>query len=85
MDDIERIKEELYEGVFENELKVYEDRLEHDPGFGINELRNHLEFQYNHQDEGWCGRGDLQHIEGQAKVAALEVLLNRLEKEEKQD
>ncbi len=82
MDEIEKIKEELYNSIYENEMALFEDRLRNDPDFGIDELRSYLEYQYNFQDEGWCNRGDVQHIEGQAKVAALEVLLHHLEKEE---
>lgn len=81
MDEVEKIKEDLYNNVFENEVKLYEDRLKNDPEFGIKELKIHLDFQYNHQDEGWSGRGDVQHIEGQAKVAALELVLHNAEKE----
>ena len=82
MDEVEKIKDKLYDAAFDNELALYEERLRTDPEFGIGELRDHLEFLYNHQDEGWCNRGDVQHIEGQARVAALEVMLHRLEKEE---
>ena len=82
MDEVEKIKEELYDKAFDSEMALYEERLQIDPEFGISEVRDHLEFLYNYQDEGWCNRGDVQHIEGQAKVAALEVLLHRLEKEE---
>ncbi len=80
MDEVEQIKEDLYNRVFENEVALFEDRLENDPEFNIEKLRIQLEFAYNHQDEGWSGRGDVQHIEGQAKVAALELVLHNAEK-----
>ena len=81
MDEVEKIKEELYNGVLENELKNYEDRYNNDPNCTLETLKIELDFYYNHQDEGWCGRGDIQHIEGQARVAALEILVDRFEKE----
>lgn len=73
MDEIEKFKEQLHEDTIETELERLRIRRETDPTFTIKQLKNILDHECKHQDVNWSDRGGIQHIEGQARVAALEI------------
>ena len=81
MDEFEKLKDKLYEEMLEGELQRLEWQRRHDPSFGLHEVKIKLDTECKFQDEGWSGRGGIQHLEGQAKVSALEIFYHRLLKE----
>lgn len=81
MDEIEELKEKLYDEALEGELRRFTYRKEHDPFFSILELETLLKTEYKYHDDDWVGRGGLHMLEGQARIAALEIVLDKWKRE----
>lgn len=82
MDDFEQLKEKLYDDTLEEELMRLDMRRKNDPDFTLQQAKIMLDNECKCQDSGWCGRGGIQHLEGLAKVSALEIFYHRWKKEE---
>ncbi len=81
MDEIEALKEKLYNEALDGEYRRFKYRKDHDEFFTITELETMLNTEYKYHDDDWVGRGGLHMLEGQARIAALEILLEEWKRE----
>lgn len=81
MDEFEELKERLHENTLEEELTRLRWRKANDREFTLQKLRIMIDSEVRRQDDGARDRGDIHHIENQARMAAMEILYHEWRKE----
>ncbi len=81
MDEFEELKERLHDETLEDELTRLRWRKANDSTFTLHHLRMMIDSECRRQDEGARDRGDIHHIENQARMAAMEILYHEWRKE----
>lgn len=81
MDQVEALKDELYAQALEGEYRRFRYRKESDPLFTLLDLEMQLNTEYKYNDDDWSGRGGLHMLQGQARIAALEILIDEWKRE----
>lgn len=71
--------QEQYERVYAETIDQLNYRLERDPDFSVQELREQLEVMYVQEGNNWIGRGMAETVSMSATIAAMEAVLARLQ------
>ena len=79
--DIAAWREETYRRIFDSTLQYIKNMRSTDPAFGIQELENLLQSEYDLQGLAWEGRGEVGEIRIEATIAAMQQELVRWKKE----
>lgn len=79
--DIAAWREETYRRIFESTVQYIKNMRSTDPAFGIQELENLLQSEYDLQGLAWEGRGEVGEIRIEATIAAMQQELVRWKKE----
>ena len=79
--DIAAWREETYRRIFESTVQYIKNMRSTDPDFGIQELENLLQSEYDLQGLAWDGRGEVGEIRIEATIAAMQQELVRWKKE----
>ena len=71
--------QEQYERVYAETIDQLNYRLERDPDFSVQELREQLEVMYVQEGNNWIGRGMAETVSMSATIAAMEAVLAHLQ------
>ncbi|KAL7715089.1 Uncharacterized protein QTN25_007307 [Entamoeba marina] len=69
-------EEELFTDSFVSISETFTNRIKNDPTFTLEELQKYLDLAYAIQDDSSAQRGRVMEIKGNARVAALEMVLS---------
>jgi len=69
-------EQELFDDQFTEVVTQFLEKIKNDPTFTMEELQKHLDLAYQCQDDNWIGNGRVWEVKKNARVAALEMVMN---------
>lgn len=85
VDEVQALKDKMYQENLDGELAGIRLKIQEDPTFTPQKLQTLIDTDYFYMDDDWAGRGEVKHLELQARISAMEIALHEWQERLAQD